>query len=195
VTLALSLKVDLGIFEGSGTEHAVLGLKNRPGILGDTLGTDGAEIADLDPFIEALAALEAANARPSGWVMAPRTWGDLMKLRDQVDSIRPLLGEAYGVSGTSGISRRLLGLPVHASSQLSVTEAEGSSGAVCSSVYVAQWDQVLLCRDEKQEVYLDVDQGETFSRDQAQIRGLMRVDLATPNPEAIFRIRGIKPTT
>ena len=195
ITRALNLTVDHGIFEGTGTEHALLGLKYRSGILGAALGADGAEIADLDAFIEALTALEAANARPSGWVMAPRTWGDLMKLRDQTDSLRPLLGEAYGVAGTTGVSRRLLGLTVHLSSQLSVTEEEGSSGAVCSSVYLAEWGQVLLLRDEKQAVYLDVDSGETFSKDQAQIRGLMRVDLATPNQEAIYRLRGIKPTT
>lgn len=186
-----ALGVDLAIFEGTGAEHQVRGLKYRD-TLGAAVDTNGAALTDLDDIIGAISALEAENAKPSGFVMAPRTWGDLMKLRDESGSLRPLLGEIYGASATAGISRRLLGLPVHLSSQLSTTEVEGSSGTVCSSIYLGQWSQAALVRDPQQQVYVDIDESENFSRDQSQIRVVVRVDLATPNPKAFFRLRGIK---
>ncbi len=194
-TRSLALQLDHAIFEADGTEHAILGLRSREDIITTALGDNGAELADLDPLINVLSMLESNNASPSGWVMHPLVWQDLMKLRDETDSLRPLLGENFGTSATGGISRRLLGLPVHLTSQLSIDEVEGSSGDVCRSIYCAQWDQVVLARDAAQQVYLDIDAGEKFSKDQTLVRALLRVDLVVPNPRAVYRLRGIKPTS
>src|SRR4029078_1523625 len=75
VLRALSLSLDLGFFEGSGTAPAIRGLKNVSGIQTVSMGTNGAAVQNPDTLADAIGLLENANANATAIVMHPRSWG------------------------------------------------------------------------------------------------------------------------
>jgi HK97 family phage major capsid protein len=122
--------------------------------------------------------------------MHPRTWKALLKLKEQTTgNNKPLLSESAG-SPTGGIQRSLYGVPVYLTSQLSITETQGTSND-CSSAYVMQASEVVAVR--RAEARIEVDSSRLFNQDMSEIRGILRFDLVVPNPKAVARIVGIKP--
>lgn len=188
VIRSLALKLDLGFYEGTGSAPEIRGLKNVVGIQTVSMGTNGAAFTNLDPFADAIGLLAQANAEAGAIVMHPRSWQALSKVKEIAGSTKPVLQESAG-AGTQGISRSVYGVPVYLSSQLSTTETQGTSGAVCSSAYVYQPDQVLAVGRYKFEV--EVDRSRLFNSDQAEVRAITRWDVAVPNPTAVVRILGI----
>lgn len=180
---ALGLKLDLGIYEGSGTAPEIRGLKNVTGINTVSMGTNGAALTNLDPFADALKALEEANASGGAIVLHPRTWAAVRKLKDTQG--RPLVS-----SGTRDVPRAVFGVPVFVTSQLSIAEAQGVS-TNASSAYVYQPDQVVLVR--RKDVEVELDRSRLFNSDQSELRGKLRADLIVPNATAVTRILGITP--
>jgi HK97 family phage major capsid protein len=184
----IGLAADKAMYEGDGVAPNVRGLKSVAGIGSVVLGSgNGAQIASLDPVLDAFALLEASNATPTAVVMHPRTWSSLMKLREATGSLKPLLGESAG-SPTDGVKRSILGVNVYLSSQLSITETEGSSNAA-SSIYCYQADQVVVVRRE--EARIEVDSSRLFNEDRSEVRAISRLDLVVPNTAAVVRIRGV----
>ena len=186
---SLALKLDLGFFEGSGAAPEIRGLKNVVGIQEVSMGNDGAALADLDPFADAISLLEQENATATAIVMHPRTWKACLKLKEEASgNNKPLLQDSAG-SGSQGVRRSIYGVPVYLTSQLSITETQGATNAA-SSVYVYQADQIVAVRREDARV--EVDRSRLFNSDQSEIRGIMRWDVVVPNVKAICRIKGIK---
>jgi HK97 family phage major capsid protein len=185
----LALKLDLGFFEGVGTPPEIRGLKNVASIQTASMGVNGAAFTNLDPFADAIGLLAQANANATAIVMHPRSWQSLSKLKEQTASNnKPLLQESAGSAG-QGIERRIYGVPVYLSSQLSITETQGTSGAVCSSAYVYEASEVIAVR--RQEARIEVDSSRLFNSDQSEVRGVLRFDVQVPNPTAVCRILGI----
>lgn len=191
LTRALALKLDHGIFEGSGTDPEIRGLKNVAGIQTVSMGADGGQLTNLDPFATAISALEQANARATAIIMHPRTWGDILKLKESTGSNKPVIQDevAGGVGATP--RRSLYGVPVYLSSQLSITETQGTA-TNASSAYVIDASQVILVR--RQDVEVETDPYSKFNSDQTQIRAVARFDLVVPHPQAVVRIAGILPS-
>jgi HK97 family phage major capsid protein len=185
---SLSLKFDLGAFEGSGTPPEIRGLKNVSGISTVSMGTNGLIPANLDPWADAIGALEGENATASAIVMNPRTWKTLVKIKEASGSAKALLQDEQGGAPTEP-RRSLYGVPVFLSSQLSVTEAQGSSGAVASSAYVYDASQVVAVM--RQDARTELDSSRLFNSDQSELRCTMRADVVVPNPEGVVRILGI----
>jgi HK97 family phage major capsid protein len=186
---ALANGLDLAFFEGSGVAPEIKGLKNVAGIQKIDMGTDGAAFTDLDPFSEAMSLLEQANAEATAIVTNARTWGDLMKLREQTGSLKPLLSESAG-SPTGGVRRTLLGVPVYLTPHVSVNETHGAANDA-SAVYVYQANQVVAVRRE--EARIELDRSALFASDMSQVRGVIRYDMVVPNPAAVCRIEGVIP--
>jgi hypothetical protein len=92
-------------------------------------------------------------------------------------------------SPTQGIRPSIYGVPVFLSSQLSITEPQGSS-TDCSTSYVYQADQCVLVR--RSDVEVELDRSRLFNTDQSEMRGKLRADLIVPNPAAVARIIGIR---
>lgn len=180
---AMGLKLDLGIYEGSGTAPEVRGLKNVSGIQSVSMGTNGAALADLDPFADAIEKLETANARAGAIVMHPRTWAAVRTLKDGQD--RYLVG-----SGSADAPATIFGVPVLVSSQLAIDEDQGTAENA-SSAYVYDPSQVYLVR--RKDIEVELDRSRLFNSDQSELRGRMRADLIVPNPTAVVRIAGIIP--
>jgi HK97 family phage major capsid protein len=133
--------------------------------------------------------LEEQNARATAIVMHPRNWRAAIKLRELTSgSNKPLLQESAG-SGSQGIERAIYGVPVYLTSQLSVTETQGTSND-CGSAYVYEASEVVAVRREDARV--EFDRNGLFDKDMTRVRAVSRWDLVAPNPEAVVRIKGIR---
>ncbi len=186
---SLSLGIDLAGFEGVGTSNQPRGLALTGGIstISD-LGADGSVPTDLDEIATAISAIEADNGKPSAIFMHPEIWGVYMRIKTDSAASRaePLIGTGNVADAQQ---RRLFGLPVYLSSQLSRTEARGNS-STCSSIYVCDMAQVVLVRNGTMR--LELDKSRRFNFDESEIRGIIRATFAFPNPAAIARIVGAK---
>jgi HK97 family phage major capsid protein len=121
-------------------------------------------------------------------VMHPRSWKTLIKVKEVSGSTKALLQDEQG--GAPNAPRRsLYGVPVFLSSQLSVTETQGSSGAVASSAYVYDASQVVAVM--RQDARTELDSSRLFNSDQSELRCTMRADVVVPNPEGVVRVLGI----
>ena len=134
---AIALKFDLGFLEGSGTPPEIYGMKNVVGI--NTAGSPGGTgtaaggFVNLDFMASAIGQLFTDNATPGVAVMHPRTWTQLIKIKEQTSSNnKPLLQDSAG-AGTDGVRRSLYGVPVLLSSQLSLTETQTTSTTAAAS--------------------------------------------------------------
>lgn len=185
---SIALKADLGFFEGSGTAPEIRGLKNVVGIGAVSMGTNGAIPTTLDPFADAIGTAVEANANPSVIVMHPRTWRTLSKIKEVSGSAVPVL-MADG-NPTQGPRRSIYGLPVLLSSQLSITETQGSA-TTASSAYIYDAAEVVVVR--RQDVSVEIDRSRLFNSDESEIRAIARMDLVVPNPAAVVRIAGLLP--
>ncbi len=188
--MALGLKLDLGIFEGSGTPPEITGLGNVSNISEISMGTNGAAFTDLDPFAQAIGTLAENNATATAIVMPPRTWSDLLELKEQTTgSNKPLLQQSAG-SGSQGVERRLYGIPVWLTSQLSIAETQGTASDA-SSVYAYEAAESIVVR--RSDIRVEVDRSRLFNTDQSEVRAISRFDLVVPNPKSIVRIKGVIP--
>lgn len=179
---ALGLKLDFGIFEGTGTAPQIRGLKNVSGIQTVSAGTNGAA-PTLDMFADAIALLESVNApRPYAIVAPARTFSTLRKSKATTNE--------YLLTGSPGTDApaSVFGVPFYVSNQLTLTETQGSSSAA-NSAYVFATSQVVLVR--RQDITVELDRSRLFNSDQSELRGKLRADLVAPNPTAIVRVVGL----
>jgi len=177
---ALALKFDWSVFEGSGTAPEIRGLKNTAGITTDT--SLAAAPASLDGIASAIATIETANGTANAIVMHPRTWGTLSKLKEATGSNKALLQDSSG-SGGQAVDRRLYGVPVYLSSQISITEGVGTNE---SSIYV--YDNSAIVAVFRQDTSIVLDRSRLFNSDQSELRAIMRADIVVPTPAAVVRI-------
>jgi len=171
MTRALALKLDLGVFEGSGVVPEIRGLKNTPGITTTPLG---AVPTNFDPFAAAITTLESNNATATAIVTSPEAWGALMVLKEGAASNKPILSESVSQEA----ARRVYGVPVFITSQLTAGDA-----------YVYDGSQVVLV--VRQDTTIAVDSSRLFNSDQSEVRAIMRADLAVPNPLAVVHLTGL----
>ncbi|MGH4020338.1 MAG: phage major capsid protein [Pseudonocardiaceae bacterium] len=193
---SMSLKLDLGFFEGTGTAPEIRGLKNTASIQTVSMGANGAALTNLDPIADALGMLREQDAVGSAIVMHPRTWRALTKLKEQTSgNNKPLLAEhSMSPAGQVGGGARgdsvgsIYDVPVYISSQLSVTETQGTSNAA-SSIYVYEAQRVIAVM--RLDGTVEVDPSPKFSADQTAVRGKLRADMVVPYPEAVVRVLGV----
>lgn len=185
---ATALKLDHGFFEGSGVAPEITGLRHQDDIQTHSMGDDGAPLANLDPFAEAIGLLAEANANATAIIMHPRNWRALIQIKeDSGTSLKPLLQDSAG-SGAQEITRSIYGVPVFLTSQLSTDEVQGEADDA-NSIYVIDAPQVVAVM--RSDVRIDVDRSAAFSSDSTAVRVTMRADLVLPNPEAVVRITGV----
>jgi HK97 family phage major capsid protein len=174
----LALKLDVGVFEGTGTAPEVRGLANVTGIQTVDAGANGAQ-PTLDLVADAIGLLEAVNTAATAIVMGPRTFAKLRKVKDTT-------GAYLLAAPTAATGRQLFGVPVYVSAQLSTTEPTGTAGNVGASIYVYNAAQVVYVR--RHDVELELDRSRLFNSDQSELRAKARGDLIVPNPSAVVRV-------
>lgn len=184
---AVGLKADLGFFEGSGAAPEIRGLKNVAGISSISMGTNGAALTSLDPFADAIGTLEQANTDGGAIVMHPRSWQALLKVKEVTGGTKPLMQEHNG-SGSGPVMRSIYGVSVYLTTQLSITETQGTNN-LASSAYVYDPSQVVVV--VRDDVRVERDSSRLFNSDESEVRAITRLDMVVPNPAAVVRIAGI----
>ncbi|HEV2395722.1 MAG TPA: phage major capsid protein [Candidatus Sulfotelmatobacter sp.] len=107
---------------GAGTGSEPKGVSKVTGIGSYSMGTNGATLANYDPFVEALGILQAANANdPTAVIIAPRTAKQLSLLKDTLN--QPLRRPTA-----------LENLPFLVTSKLPINEVQGGSSAASRAV-------------------------------------------------------------
>lgn len=170
--------LDDAIFFGTGTNNQPLGIANTPGLQLVSLGTNGASLANYDPYLDALLALQTANeGKVTAVVQAPRTGIGLAKLKDgqgQPLQAPPLLANVPFLTTT--------GIPVN--------QTQGTANNA-SSAFEGDFSQVLVgIRTQLQITVLN----ERFAEyGQVGFVGWLRADVQVARPAALAKIVGIKP--
>ncbi|MEU1585227.1 phage major capsid protein [Micromonospora sp. NPDC005710] len=188
---SVALGYDKSAFEGTGTAPDIRGLKNVAGIGTFPITANGSAITNLDAIADALALLDAANADSDSAVivMPPRTWSAITKIKQATGSNLSVVQDASG-SASGGVERRLFGRRVFTSANLTLTEAEGTSGNVCNSIYVYVPSEVWAV--VREDTLYTVNPWALGASDQTLVTAKFRGDLLVPNPSAVVRITGVK---
>jgi HK97 family phage major capsid protein len=170
--------VDKAFLTGDGTAGTVLGVANQTGI--QVMAGVGAPT--VDDLHDAVGLAMGANARPSAWFMHPRDFVTLRKVKDSSGS--------YIVQAdlTAAATYRLLGVPVHITTQLAT---DGGAGTNESRIILADMTQVAVGRDQDVSVTL---LEETFADwDQLGIRVVARFDCGLLNAAGVVVLNGVTP--
>ena len=175
---ALARKVDRGFLEGAGASD-VIGLRNITGVNSTSVA---ALPADFDKFSDALYEAQLDNAEPNVWIAHPRSWNTLSKIKTGISSDKTTLLEP----SPQDAPRTLLGLPVHLSTQITLTEGAGAGS------WVAALDTSQVVIGIRRPARLEVSRDVKFSSDQVAIRATTRVAFAALNPEGISLLTDVR---
>lgn len=104
---ALSASVDQAFFVGAGADGGPAGL---PGVTGVSTVAADASTA-LDPYVDAIAEVEAAGGQAGAIYVSPGTWAALAKLKVDAASAQPVLSPVGDLANAT--TRSLFGVPVH----------------------------------------------------------------------------------
>jgi HK97 family phage major capsid protein len=146
---------------------------NAPDGLGALEGVQeiSGELTSLDPFAEAITQVEGAGGIVTSFVLSRADLLTLLKLKDQADSNRILLG----IDANQPTRRTALGVPVLATPAL----ATGTAYAISRA------DTFVVTRND---ATVEADRSVKFTSDQTVLRAIARVAFAFPAPARIARI-------
>ncbi|MFF3736060.1 phage major capsid protein [Streptomyces sp. NPDC002566] len=165
----IALGFDKQALTGTAGTDKFAGISNTAGI--QTLAVTG-EPTDLAPFAEAFGMLEEVSAVPGVVVMNPARWAQLLGLKDTTG--RQLLSAGAG-SGTDGVSRSILGVPVKVSPYVDPNTI---------LVYDASEIYAVIRSDARFETSTDAG----FFKDGIGARAIMRAAIAVPNAAAVVKM-------
>ena len=165
VVAALADRVDHAFFNGDGPKGP-LGLPAVPFTVVDADPTTG-----IDPYVDAVAAVEESGAVPGVIFLNPADWADLSKVKSETGSAVPMLNS----QPTFAATRSLLGIPVRVSQHVVV-----GTGWVL--------DPSRVCVVMRSPASVLVDRSVKFTSDAAVVRGVMRLEFAAPYGGAVAKI-------
>jgi len=181
----LGTKLDEQMLTGDGTAPNLRGIRNFAGVTTTYLGANGAT-PTLNDIADAVARLETSNADLSRTALFihPRTWATFRKIADSQAryQLQP--------DPTSAEQRRLFGVPVHTSSQLSITETRGTNSD-CSTVLAVDMSRVVVARRAQLEIAYSPDYA--FHKDQTYVRVVARFDIGLVHAAAVEIVAGVRP--
>lgn len=170
--------LDQAVLVGSGTSNQPLGIRGQSGIQAVSMGTNGAQLANWTPQLNAVQALETANAgMVSAMIMAPRTARAIYGFVDTTG--QPLMPPP-----------RLANVPSLVSTSVPINETQGSS-SVASSIFMGDFSEVMI--GLRTDLQIQVLQERFAEVGQVGFIAWMRADVALARPGAIARIAGIIP--
>jgi HK97 family phage major capsid protein len=179
----LAAALDRDMLQGDGI-NKLLGFRHVPGATVTTLGGGAGAVITLDDVLAAIGRMEAANAKPSAIFCHPRDWTNLREEKDAANGRYQLTPDPSGEA-----PRRLFGVPVFVSSQISTTESPG--GGDSSSVFLVDMSRVVVGVRSLMTVLFD-----PFSRsstDQIVINTTTRWAMAVIDAAAVQVIAGCQP--
>lgn len=183
----LALKADHDFLQGDGTSTSpIVGFRNYPGVTKTALGSGDGGTPTLDNLQDAIYRMRANNGRPTAWFMHPRTLNTFRKLKTGLSGDNTyLLRHEPTAEGADAI----FGLPVYATSQISIAETLGNS-TDCSYVVLADMSQVVV--GMRGGVRVLFDEYSYASSRQVQLVMSMRVAFGLINLAGVEVITGVR---
>jgi HK97 family phage major capsid protein len=178
---AMAGELDRVVYQGVTASGEPEGLITAAGNTG-TMGVAGAVPSAYTEVVNLVRDILTDNGpMPSAIVVHPRTWAEYGLL-------------ATGLSGDKTVlpvPPVIESIPWLTSSQISTTETEGASGAVCSSLYAVDGPSILIGMRESLRIEI---LRERFMADSLSLAivAWTRVDVKFANADAFGRLRGIK---
>lgn len=178
---ALALEVDRVALYGSGVGVEPLGLKNAAGIQTISMGANGAVLTGYDKFSEAVQAIREQNGEPNSVIYAPRTAGQIDRLKDSTGQpLTPLESfKALGKFSTKQVPTNL---------------TQGTN-TLASDAFVGDFSQLLI--GMRKQFSLEVSRqaadgpDSAFTQHQVWIKAVLRADVQVARPEHFDVIKGI----
>lgn len=202
----VGLQKDSQFLTGSGSGNNLTGITNVSGIttIANLPATNG-QNPTYDTLTQQIWALRRANVEPNAWVMHPAAGQALAQVKDSAG--RPLFldGSLYQLGGAQApiaangagfqsananqqVARgMLLGLPVFFTSQLSITQTQGTS-TNCTTIYLGNFNYCKIL--ERLAVDIAVSEHIYFTTDQTAVRAIWRGAIALTQPAAFESIGG-----
>lgn len=195
----IALIQDTQYLAGSGSGSNLTGLRNYSGLTTSswTAATNGSTPAG-DDLVKLPFDIFKANARPTSFVMHPRTLQAIATLKDangrylftdnSVWGGPQLQVTKDGFTYPSAAVGKLLGYPVYMSTQISIAETQGSSSAATYILY-GDFSKVLLLERQAAEIFTS--QHYAMNADQTAVRVTARTGIAVTQPKALAVATGI----
>ena len=169
----LALGIDLAALRGSGSANQPTGIANTGSILTVAIGTDGGvpSIANLESMLYQMELANTDNGK-MGWAVHPRTWNTLRALKDAENRyyLRPDLAKADAFT--------LLGYQIRKTTQIPINLVKGSSGSVCSEIYLGNWQELIIAMWGGLEFMASQETADAFAKNQTWIRVIQEIDIA-----------------
>lgn len=176
---AMAGELDRVAMFGSGTAPEPRGIFNQTSANSVSMGTNGAQITSYAKLLDSLYELQLDNSdAPSGMIMHPRTARTLNGLTDTTN--QPLM-----------IPPALSGIPQLITTSVPITQTQGTSGAVCSTVLMGDFSQLLI--GVRQEMRIEVLRELFAGNHQYAFVCHLRADIAVAHPESFCKLIGILP--
>lgn len=173
-----AIGLDRAILTGAGTATEPQGLANVAGLQSVVMAANGAPLAGWAPVLDAVRALELANAGTvSAMIANPRT-------------ARAIYGFADSTGQPLQAPPRIATVPTLTTTSLPVNETQGTA-TDCSSIYLGDFSEVLV--GIRTDLQVTVLQERYADVGQIGFMAWMRADVAVARPAALARIRGIRP--
>jgi HK97 family phage major capsid protein len=194
----IALKLDLGIFEGSGSAPEIRGIANTSGVTaGPAMGANGRTptLADLSTLTFTLEALNITDYDRWSFVMHPRGINTFRSIMDP--NGYAILQANSGVNApTRSIGPNLYGFPYHLTTQLSIARTVGTNSDT-TNVYFGRFYEMFalmsggLMIDTSQEAADATNSA--FWSDQTWIRAKQRVGFLVRRPSGVVVWSGVRP--
>lgn len=195
-----ALLADTQYLDGAGTGSNIKGIRNYSGLTTSswTAATNGSTPA-ADDLINMVFDIYGANANPTAFVMHPRTFKNIVKLKDASGRYLftsyatwggPRMQSIPGTNMTypSKAVGDLNGIPVYLSTQILTNETQGSSNVATHIIY-GDFNRCLIL--ERQSINLFMSQHYAMNADQTAIRVTGRTTVALTQPTAFAVATGI----
>lgn len=178
-------KLDQQALEGDGTGTNFTGIVAASGVGSVTNGTNGAA-PSLDKLAEVLFATLPQGAQPNAsWVMSPKAWYQLAKLKDSQNQY--LLTPDRSAAAPLSLYNR----PVYLTDQITTTRTVGTS-TDCSNIYCGDFLRGLFIGERS--LALDLDPYGRFDTAQTRLRFILRAAALVALPTAFVVYSGVRTT-
>jgi HK97 family phage major capsid protein len=176
---SLAVELDRVCLFGSGSAPEPMGIFGQTGVNSVSMGAAGATPTSYSQLLDCLYELELDNAAtPTAMVMHPRTRRTFSGFVDTTN--QPLQ-----------LPPTLASIPQLVTTSVPITQTVGASGAVCSSVIVGDYTQLIL--GVRQGLRIEVLKSSKYSSNlQYTFLAHLRADVAVAQPKAFCKLIGIK---
>lgn len=171
-----ALALDSAILVGSGSSNQPLGIHGTSGIQSVSMGANGAAFTTWSPVLDAVQALETANAGDvTAMVLHPRTARAINGLLDTTN--QPLVPPP-----------RIASIPRLVTTGVPINQTQGAS-SVASSIYLGDFREVFV--GMRTELMITLHPDRYAENGQVAFVTWMRADVAIARPAAMGRIIGV----